>query len=147
MPFCVWMGCGGGVITQRRHLLTVNKGVVWRTANAGIKYQVALTWRQTNDNEWLLLREWIWSHVFTALSRLGLRTHSHSDTDSAPPLLFYTREVFWPARLDQIILKVRECFTAQGHANTLNARLYTQIWQISGSFWRRRSFVGSSHLQ
>lgn len=71
MVLCVWMRCSGGVIIRCRHLVTVNKCVVWRTANAGIKYQVTLTWRQTNDNDWPSLREPIWSYVFTATSRVG----------------------------------------------------------------------------
>lgn len=80
--YFVWMRCSGGVIIWCRHLVTVNKCVVWRTANAGIKYQVTLTWRQTNDNDWPSLRESIWSYVLTATSSVVLRTHSHSDADS-----------------------------------------------------------------
>lgn len=121
MVLCVWMRCSGGVIIRCRHLVTVNKCVVWRTANAGIKYQVTLTWRQTNDNDWPSLREPIWSYVFTATSRVGLRTHSHSATDSAPPL-FYNRESFLTSGT----------LHSEGSRvlHRLNAHLCAQIWRI-----------------
>lgn len=122
---CVWMRCSGGVIIRRQHLVTVSQCVVWGTANAGLKYQVTLTWRQTNDNDW----ESMWSMCLLQQAASSSE-HTHSDTDSAPPLLFYTREVFWWDR--RCILKAQECFKAKHPANTPSARLHAQIRQLSG---------------
>lgn len=117
----VWMRCSGGVIIRCRHLVTVNKCVVWRTANAGIKYQVTLTWRQTNDNDWPSLREPIWSYVFTATSHVGFRT---------PQSLWHWLSA--AVVLHQGSFLTSRMLPSEGSRvlHRLNARLCAQIWRI-----------------